>query len=143
MQRTVRPSRAHHRRPQLPPATPNSPASRSEARDPCIQQDLLARLRRPRDVPIEPTKAFWDLYELLFRLAIYFGTPEMLPTGTDVHLGWTFHDWLAKDDALGNLAPTRWDSRVLRAGTADRRGLAIPHDLSPRLDAKIELRFPR
>ena len=26
-----------------------------------IQQDLLTRLHRPRDGPVEPTKAFWDL----------------------------------------------------------------------------------
>ncbi|MFI7642818.1 hypothetical protein [Nonomuraea sp. NPDC049400] len=65
-----------------------------------IQQDLLARLRRPRDGPIEPTKAFWDLYELLFRLAIYFGTPEMLPTGTDAYLWWTFHEFCHLRDQL-------------------------------------------
>jgi hypothetical protein len=44
-----------------------------------IQHSLRARLHRPRDGPIAPTKDFWDLYELLFRLAIYLGTPEMLP----------------------------------------------------------------
>ncbi|WP_261808731.1 TniQ family protein [Nonomuraea sp. C10] len=65
-----------------------------------IQQDLLARIRRPRDGPIEPIKALWDLYELLFRLAIYFGTPEMLPTGTDVHLWWTFHEFCHLRDQL-------------------------------------------
>lgn len=65
-----------------------------------IQQDLLARLRRPRDGPIEPIKAFWDLYELLFRLAIYLGTPEMLPTGTDAHLWWTFHEFCQLRDQL-------------------------------------------
>ncbi|MEV0233473.1 TniQ family protein [Nonomuraea sp. NPDC050786] len=65
-----------------------------------IQQDLLAQLHRPRDGPIEPTKAFWDLYELLFRLAIYFGTPEMLPADTDAHLWWTFHEFCHLRDQL-------------------------------------------
>ncbi|MEU8204965.1 TniQ family protein [Streptosporangium sp. NPDC049046] len=65
-----------------------------------IQHDLCARLRYPRHGPIEPTKDFWDLYELLFRLAVYLGTPEMLPTGTDVHLWWIFHEFCHLRDQL-------------------------------------------
>ncbi|TMR88107.1 hypothetical protein [Nonomuraea basaltis] len=65
-----------------------------------IQHSLRARLHRPRDGPIDPTKDFWDLYELLFRLAIYLGTPEMLPAGTDVHLWWTFHEFCHLRDQL-------------------------------------------
>lgn len=95
-----------------------------------VQRDLLARLRRPREGPIEPVKLYWDLFELLFRLAIYLGTPEMLPTGTDIHLWWAFHEFCHLRDQL-----------ALTSGSAARKfcGDLLDYQPGPLLSAAAML----
>ncbi len=65
-----------------------------------IQQRLTARMTDPCPTVLEEAVTFWSRYELLFRLAVYLATPEMLPPDTDPHVWWAFFQFCQLRDTL-------------------------------------------
>ncbi|WP_344657209.1 TniQ family protein [Catenulispora subtropica] len=97
-----------------------------------LQQELTSRLSA--QVPgedLQDRKEFWNLYELLFRLVICLGTPDMLPLATtDAEIWWAFHEFCELRDVV--------------ALTAGRNAKVIHDDLAsfqpgPRLSAAAML----